>query len=480
MKQQSPRYCVAFLLVLGICTVAALGLARLGFAQEQSGLSTSAGLPPVGEPRSFAIRGARIVTVAGAPIENGTVLVEGGIIKSVGAGVPIPPDAAVIDGTGLTVYPGLIDAGTTVGLPGPEPAQGPAPRGRAAAMPAKVSLGPQDRPQTTPWNIAANELNREDPRIETWRNAGFTTALVEPQGGIFPGQGSLVDLGDDRAGNLVVVPRATLGIAFESSGNFASFPSSLMGSIAYVRQVFIDVRWYEEAGNAYQARRRGVERPPYDRTEVVVLEALKNRELVLLPANERLRIYRAIRLADEWQVRAALYGVQEGYDMANEIAASKLPVFVNLNWPKMEKGADEEAVTLRELRFWGRAPSTPAALSKVGVTYAFYSGGISDPKDILKNVKKAIDRGLSPDHALEAMTIAPAEILGVADRMGSIEQGKIANLVVSDGDIFAEKTKIKDVFVDGRRYQIRQHPAAQAPGDAQPAPSERMGEGAKP
>jgi imidazolonepropionase-like amidohydrolase len=323
-------------------------------------------------------------------------------------------------------------------------------------------------------------LNPEDPRIESWRNAGFTTALVEPQGGIFPGQGSVVDLGDDRAGNLVVVPRATLGIAFETSGNFASFPSSLMGSIAYVRQVFIDARWYEEAENAYEARRRGVERPPYDRTEVVVGEALKNRELVLLPANERLRIYRAIRLADEWQVRAALYGVQEGYEMANEIAASKLPVFVNVNWPKMEKGADEEAVTLRELRFWDRAPSTPAALSKAGVEYAFYSGGVSDPKDILKNVKKAIDRGLSPDHALEALTIRPAEILGIADRMGSIEQGKIANLVVADGDIFAEKTKIKIVFVDGRRYLIRERPAAPPPGGAQPAPSEQAGEGAEP
>ncbi|HXW54875.1 MAG TPA: amidohydrolase family protein [Candidatus Cybelea sp.] len=476
MQQQSLRYCVAVLLVLG--TMA--GPARPRFAQEQSGLSISAGMPPVGEPRSFAIRSARIVTVDGAPIENGAVLVEGGIIKSVGAGVPIPPDAAVIDGTGLTVYPGLIDAGTTVGLPGPEPAQGPAPRGRAAATPAKTSLGPQDRPQTTPWNIAANELNAEDPRIESWRNAGFTTALVEPQGGIFPGQGSVVDLGDDRAGNLVVVPRATLGVAFEISGNFASFPSSLMGSIAYVRQVFIDARWYEEAGAAYQARHGGVERPPYDRTEVAVFEALKNRELVLLPANEKLRIYRAIRLADEWQVRAALYGVQEGYEMANEIAASKLPVFVNVNWPKMEKGADEEAITLRELRFWDRAPSTPVALSKAGVTYAFYSGGISDPKDILKNVKKAIDRGLSPDRALQAMTIRPAEILGVADRLGSIEQGKIANLIISDGDIFAEKTKIKDVFVDGRRYRIREHPSAQPPGGAQPAPSERTGEGAEP
>jgi hypothetical protein len=137
MKQRSGPCGVAFLLGLSLCVVGALSLARLGFAQQQSGLSTSAGLPPVGEPRSFAIRGARIVTVSGAPIEKGTILVEGDSITSVGGGEPIPPDAAVIDGTGLTVYPGLIDAGTTVGLPGAEPAEGPAPPGRGHACHAR-------------------------------------------------------------------------------------------------------------------------------------------------------------------------------------------------------------------------------------------------------------------------------------------------------------------------------------------------------
>jgi len=467
MKQQSRIHLLTVSLVVSaLCAIAVLASSPVALAQQQSGLSISAGLAQTGEPRFFAIKDARIVPVSGPVIEKGTVVVANGIITAVGTDVTIPPEAAVVDGTGLTVYPGLIDAGATVGLTAEENA-GPAGgrgRGPRSATPAKIYNGPQDRPQTTPWVVAADELNPNDPRIQNWRNAGFTTALVEPEGGIFPGQGSVVDLGDERAGNMVVSLRATLGIDFQLSGNFASFPSSLMGAVSYVRQVFIDTRWYQNAEDVYNAHQSGIERPPYDRTEVVVGNALKNNELVLLPAGDKLAIYRAIRLAKEWQIRAAMYGAQEGYSLSNEIAASKLPVFVNVNWPKMEKGADEDALTLRELRLWDRAPSTPAALSKAGVTYAFYSGGLSNPKDILKNVKKAIDAGLSADDALKAMTVNPAQMLGVADRLGSIEQGKIANLVVTDGDLFGEKTKIKDVFVDGMRYEVHEEAPPGPPG----------------
>lgn len=448
-------------------------------AQEQSGLSRSAGLAHAGEPRIFAIRGARIVTVSGPAIDKGTVVVTNGIITAVGTDPTIPPDAAVIDGAGLTVYPGLIDAGTTVGLPTAESAGPPAERGRGprGPVPAKISTGPQDRPLTMPWRVAANELNPDDARIADWRSAGFTTALVQPEGGILPGQGSVIDFGDEPAGEMVVKPLATLPIAFETTGSFASFPSSLMGAIAYVRQVFIDTRWYQDADPIYAAHPAGVEHPPYDRTEQVVGQVLKENEPILLPANDRLAIYRAIRLANEWQIHAAMYGAQYGYEMAGEIAASKMPVFVNVNWPHLQKDADPTEVTLRELRFWDHAPSSPAALSKAGVLYAFYSGGLKNPKEILKDVKKAIDAGLSSDDALKAMTINPAQMLGVADRMGSIGQGKIANLVVTDGDIFGEKTKIKDVFVDGMRYEIHEDASPGPPGGDHQAPMQQDGEG---
>ena len=421
-----------------------------------------------GAPRYFAITNARIVTGSGAPINNGTVVVAKGLIQAVGESVAIPPEAWVIDGKGLTVYPGLIDAGTDLGLAKEEPAESaPAGRGRRRATPSgEIAKGPEDRPGTSPWRVAADEFKTDDKRIETWRNAGLTTALTMPDGGIFPGQASVVDLAGDRRGDYIVKAVATLPISFTPVGNFWAFPDSLMGSIAYIRQVFDDSNWYAQAEPIYKANETKFERLPYDRTEQVIARELRDKEIVLLPANNSVQILRALRLADEWKINAVIYGGQHGYEVADAIAAKKVPVLVNLKWPERAKDADPEGEeTLRELRFRDRAPSTPAALSKSGVKFAFYSGGLSGPKDIFKNARKAIAAGLAPDAALRAFTSDSAEILGVSGRMGSIAPGKIANLVVTDGEIFDEKTKVKHVFVDGRWFEIHEEPAAEKAGD---------------
>ena len=419
-------------------------------------------------PRYFAITNARIVTGSGAVINNGTVVVAKGLIQAVGENVAIPPEAWVIDGKGLTVYPGLIDAGTDLGLPKEEPAENAAAgRGRRRAAPTgEIAKGPEDRPGTTPWRVAADEFKTDDKRIETWRNGGFTTALTMPDGGIFPGQATVVDLAGDRRGDYIVKAVATLPISFRPVGGFWGFPNSLMGSIAYIRQVFDDSTWYEQAEPIYAANTTKFERLPYDRTEQLISRELHDKETVLLPANNSVQILRALRLANEWKINAVIYGGQQGYEVADAIAAKKTPVIVNLKWPERVKDADPEAdQTLRDLRFRDRAPSSPAVLAKSGVKFAFYSGGLSGPKDILKNARKAIAAGLAPDAALRAFTSDSAEILGLSDRMGSITPGKIANLVVADGDIFGEKTKVKHVFIDGRWFEIHEEPAAEKSGD---------------
>jgi hypothetical protein len=230
-----------------------------------------------------------------------------------------------------------------------------------------------------------------------------------------------------------------------------------MGAVAYVRQVWLDANWSSQAEAAYEKNPRGVERPRYDRTNATLTEALARHEVVLLPGNTSLQIQRSLRLAEEWKLRAVIYGGQMGYEVASELAAKKTPVLVDLKWPEAEKAEDPEAVTsLRTLRFRDRAPSSPAVLEKAGVKFAFYSGTITTPKDLLPAVKKAIDAGLSQEAALRALTLSPAEIFGVADVLGSIEKGKIANLVVTDGDAFEKKTKVKMVFVDGRKFEMRE------------------------
>jgi imidazolonepropionase-like amidohydrolase len=418
-------------------------------------LATPATWGQGGEPRTFAIRGAKVVPVSSTPLDNATVIVSRGIITAVGTNVTIPPDAWLIDGKGLTVYPGLIDGFTDVGVAA-APAATPA--GDAAARPPQiVSRGPEDRPATTPWRSAADEVNPGDPRVETWRSAGFTTVIAAPKGGMFPGQASVLDLGGERAGDLVVKSPVAIPVSLQAPGGFRSFPGSVMGGIAYVRQVWLDTNWDTQAEAIYEKNPRGMERPKYDRSDAALAAALGKHAVVLIPGNTSLQIRRALRLIEEWKLNAVLYGAQMSYEVAPEIAARKIPVLVDLKWPEGEKDGDPEVTpSLRSLRFRDRVPSSPAALGKAGVKFAFYSGGITAPKDILPAVKKSIDAGLSPEAALRALTLSPAEIFGVAETLGSIENGKIANLIVTDGDLFDKKTKVKIIFVDGRKYEVRE------------------------
>jgi len=409
-----------------------------------------------GEPQFFAIRGAKVFPVSGPPIEGATVVISRGIITAIGKDAAIPPEAWVIDGKGLHVYPGLVDAFSDVGIPAAPPASGEGGGPRRGAQ--EQARGPQDRPASTPWRSGAEEVSLSDKRVETWRSGGFTTVICAPKGGFFPGQAAVLSLAGERAGDLVVKTPVAIPLSFQASGGFGGgFPDSLLGILSYIHQVWLDTDWSVKAQAMYEKNPRGVARPRYDRTEAALAEALEDHALVLVPANNRVQLRRALELIERWQVSGGIYGGQMGYEVAPEIAAKKVPVLVDLKWPEGEKDADPEAKpSLRTLRFRDRAPSTPEAFAKAGVKFAFYSGGISAPKDILKAAKKSIDAGLASDAALRAFTLSPAEIFGVADRLGSIENGKIANLVVTDGDLFEEKTKIKMVFVDGRRFEVHE------------------------
>jgi len=434
---RSSSLALALIATLGVLLVAAPQLAAQG-----------------GEPQSFAIRGATVVPVSGPRIENATVVISRGVITAVGKDATFPQEAWLIDGKGLTVYPGLFDSFTDIGLS----AASPSPGGEGGPRPQQpISRGPEDRPGSTPWRDAAGEASLADKRIETWRSAGFTTVVSAPKGGIFPGQAAVLDLVGEHNGDLVVKSPVAIPVSLQPVGNFSSFPGSLMGTVAYVRQVWLDTEWSTKAESIYEKNPRGVARPRYDRSEAALADALEDHAIVLIPANNTVQIRRAFELADHWHVNGVLYGGQMAYDVADEIAAKKLAVLVDLKWPEADKEGDPDTVpSLRTLRFRDRAPSSPAALAKAGVKFAFYSGGIAAPKDILKAAKKSVDAGLSADATLRALTLTPAEIFGVADRLGSIENGKIANLIITDGDLFNEKTKIKYVFVDGRRFEIRE------------------------
>jgi len=434
------------------------------------------------EPMTVAIRNARLVPVSGPVVETGTIVLSGGLIRAVGPRVEVPAEAVVIDGTGLTVYPGLIDAMTDFGLPGGAAGGGAASATRPATpAPARPVRGPQDRPASTPWVHAADEFRPEARRVETWRHGGFTSVVVAPSTGLFPGQAALVNLSGAERGEAVVRARVALPITMRPQGGFASFPGSLMGVVAYVRQVFSDTRHYGQLARQYDANPRGRPRPEYDRTVLALHDALAAKTPVLLPAVTAPEIDRMLTLAHELDVPVVLYGGHDAASALPRLADAKVPVLVSAKWPEKSKDADPDAPEpLRVLELRDRAPGAPAALATRRLPFAFYSDGLDTPKDMLANVRKAIDAGLSREAALRALTLDTATIFGVADRLGTLETGKIANVVVTTGDLFDTDTTIAHVFVDGLRFDVPPAPANGKPAGVGPATSPaRLQEGGR-
>lgn len=415
-----------------------------------------------GSPEIYAIQNATIHTASGPIISSGTIVVRNGLIESVGSGADVPAGAWTIDGKGLHVYPGLIDALSRWGLPpaADAPASRPAAAPTAARRggggddsPSNVQFqddgGPEERPSNTSWLKAADLVQPNDPALTAARNAGFTTAVVFPSTGIFAGQGSALNLGGGRVGDMVVSSPVGQFLSLSVRG-FTSFPGSLLGSIAYVRQVYLDAAHYKSAKAMYTQNPRGLQRPAYDRALEGVLESPR----LLLPASRKVEIDRMIRFGRELKNPFVLYGGSEAWRAADSLKAAGVPLLINLKWPERDRETDPDVVdSLRTLEIRENAPAGPAALAKAGVRFAFYSGGVERPADIRRAVKRAVDAGLANDDALRAMTLDAARIYGLDDRLGSLEPGKIANLFVTDGDWLAEKTAVKMVFVDGKKFE---------------------------
>lgn len=417
-------------------------------------------------PSAVAIKDARVVTVSGAELPKATVLLRNGLIEDVGPNLTMPADAWVIDGAGLTVYPGFFNAMSTWGIPDAAPAAGASGRAAAPATPATPAprvRGPEDRPQNYSYERAADLVKPTDRRLEGARSLGFTTSATFPNRGIFTGLGAVVDLAGDRGGNMVVRQPIGEEIVLRGGGFRSGYPGSLMGLFAYVRQMYLDLDQYQQAKQTYAAHMSGTPRPPYDH----YLEGLLESPRILLPASEAQQIDRVLAFSIELKQPAVLYGLHEAFNRIDELKQANLPVLVNLHWPEKPREADPADVPeLRQLELRAKAPSVPSLLSKAGVKFALYSEGADQPADIKKQVKKAIDAGLSKADAIRALTLSPAEIYGVADRLGSVDKGKIANLVVTKGDAFEEKTTVEYVFVDGELFKPTKLAPAGGPGGA--------------
>jgi imidazolonepropionase-like amidohydrolase len=414
-----------------------------------------------------AIQGARIVPVQGRAIDSGTVVMRDGLIAAVGATAAVPPGATVIAGKGLTVYPGLIDMGSTAGLDTPA-----APRAESPQTTEDLERVKAAYLLRVPLR-AADHLNPAAPALARAAAAGITSILSTPAGDAFRGQSALINtalppdepqigaVADERSGALVVRTPVALHVTFpERPGAGNAYPNSLMGVIAFVRQAFLDAQYYQAAqrfndNSAAPAARRLAARPPYEPALEGLQPALARRLPVAFRGDTAREILRALDMAKAFKLETIVTGAREADLVAADLKAADARVILGLDFPtrpvSLAPDADE---SLNALRARANAPKAAAALVKAGVPFAFASGSLEDPRDFVKNAARAVASGLSRDDAIKALTLQAATIAGAADRVGSLEPGKLANVLVTDGDLFDAKTTIKHVFVEGRAVNL--------------------------
>jgi imidazolonepropionase-like amidohydrolase len=436
----------------------------------------SSALIPVAAQRSgtdtYAITNARIVTVSGPVIDRGAVVIRDGLIVAVGANANIPADARVIDGSGLTVYPGLIDTNTNLGIPEPSPTPAPA-AGQGGFLAALLRPPTPSTSNSTqavglqPEILAEDLIKPGGDSIEAERSAGITTALTAPRSGIWMGQSALINLAGDTPQQMIVRSPVAMHVGFAPLRS--GYPGSLLGVFATLRQMLLDAQRYREAQRVYEQSPRGLRRPSPDRSLEALLPVLDGRMPVVMYADREREIQRALDLADEFKLKVIIAGGADSWQLADRLQKANVPVLLSLNLPKRTTAAISEAdpEPLRVLRERVAAPKTAGKLAAARVRFAFQSGGLTTISDLIANAAKAVEGGLTKDDALRAFTISAAEIFDVADRLGSIETGKIANLTVMRGELFDRNSRVAHVFIDGRPIELRPPtPGAQAGNSA--------------
>jgi len=414
--------------------------------------------PPTGlrenTPSTHALVDARLVVAPGKVIEHGALVIREGVIVAAGADVEIPPEARRWDCRGKTIYPGFIDA-----------------MGELSAEASKLGVSEKHgagywNPKVMPQIDAAARYSSDADANKRFRSQGFTARLIAPSAGIIKGVSALVSMNDDSGGNTILAPRVALHLMLTPSRGDDLYPKSPMGAVALVRQAFYDARWCAAAWQAYE-KQPGLPRPERNDALVALQDASSGKMPIVVRTLDELYCLRADRLAKEFELNVILEGSGHEYRRVEAIKATELPVIVPLDFPKPPNVSTPEAamsVSLEELMHWDLAPENPGRLAAAGIKIALTSHGLKETGDFLAAVRKAVDRGLSPEAALAALTVTPAELFGVADRLGTLEAGKMASFIITNGDLFDPGAKLIETWVDGRRHELAHAPLADLRG----------------
>jgi imidazolonepropionase-like amidohydrolase len=418
----------------------------------------------------WALTNARIETVTKGTIDRGTIVIRDGVIEAVGASVNPPADARIVDFSGKTIVPAFIDLTSSLGLPQP-PADGRG--GGRGAAPAPFVFPGQEPEVTTevrvvglePDRIIAEELRVNATDARTARDQGIGAVLVAPSRGLFRGLSALVPMRDDTAARWIVKSPVALHVGYQTVPG--DYPSNLLGVIAYQRQAFYDAQRHAMFLDRYKTNPRGMPRTAHNAELEALVPVVKGQMPAFIAANAENEILRALALGKEFNIKVTVVGAVEGFRAVNALKSARPPVVtVDFPTPQQTTGWQYHMATRREpsdssarLAAATRLiEGNAAALNNAGVKFALASGGLAATA-FMDNVRKAIAAGLPRNVAIEALTIRAAEAAGVEAQLGSIEAGKIANLLVIQGEPLAATARIENVFIDGLQYEVIPAPA---------------------
>jgi imidazolonepropionase-like amidohydrolase len=398
-----------------------------------------------GRAGTFAITNARIVTVSGPVIENGTVVIQNGKIAAVGTNVSVPAGAEIIDGKGLSVFPGMIDAGTNLGL---------------AEIPLGVN-GSVDSAETGDMNANAKAykgINPHSSHVNVTRGNGITTVLSMPTGGLIAGQATVIDLNGTTQAEMALVPTAGLVVNFPRISTFGGFtPGVGRTTIEFseavkrrdtqldeLKKLFRDAENYARARDAY-AKDNKLPYTPEDIRLDALVPYIRGERPVIFTAERERDVRGVAKFVSELKLKGIILGGQEAWKAADVLKKNDIAViYTNIyNLPVLD---DDPYDYLFE---------APAKMQQAGVKFAISTGNDgAEVRDLPYHAGLAGGFGLGKDEALKSVTLYPAQILGIADMVGSIDKGKMANIVVADGDILQPTTNIKYLFINGRMLPL--------------------------
>jgi len=401
------------------------------------------------DPREkcYAFTNATLVKDGQTTVTGATLLIRDGLIVSAGTAVTIPKDAVVIDCSGKYIYPSFIDIFSDYGIPAGERQ----PRVfdfRAPAQLTSNTKGPFNWNQAIhPETDGSHLFVVDDAKARPLRDVGFGTVQVISKDGIARGTGVVATLANEKENLVIVKTKASANYSFNKGTSTQSYPTSVMGSIALMRQTFLDAQWYKN-------------QPVHEGTNLS-LQAFNDEQSLpqIFEGGDKWTDIEGDRVGDEFGVQYIIKGGGNEYQRMDDIAATKASFILPLNFPQpmdVEDPNDARFVSLADMKHWELAPGNPAAFEKAGIPFCLTTADLKDVKQFTANLRKAFEYGLTEAKALEALTKTPATLLGIYNKVGSLEAGKLANFIITTGPVFAEKTNIVENWIQGQKYEVKE------------------------